>query len=150
MKILIVEDDENKRKAIANYIMQTFPKVEIKEANSYLSGVDMAMQYDFDLLLLDMSIPNFDGKDNKNSGEKLKNGGELIIQELLDEKIQFHCTIITQYETFNNESLESIDRRLKRICGNQYHGCIRYNTNNDQWKELLKNNIENVINSYCR
>ena len=150
MNILIVEDDENKSKTITEYISSIYPDIELSVAHSYQSGVQMAIDYKYDLLLLDMSIPNFDITENEGGGEALKNGGELIIQELLDENIDFNCTIITQYETFNNEPLTTIDARLRKSCGDKYQGCIKYDSYNDDWKDLLKINIENVIHTHNR
>lgn len=150
MNILIVEDDENKYKTISEYISSIYPQIKLFVSHSYQSGVQMAIDHKYDLLLLDMSIPNFDITVNEEGGEALKNGGELIIEELLDEGIDFKCTIITQYETFNNEPLSTIDSRLRKSCGTKYCGCIKYDTYNDDWKELLKANIENVIHTYNR
>ena len=150
MKILLIEDDDNKRKSIVSFLYEVLPQAIILEASSYTTGVDYAMDEYVDFILLDMSIPNFEGKDAFSSGEKLKNGGELILNELLDEQVKFHCIIITQYETFNNESLTTIDNRLSKKCGDMYHGCIKYDTNNDNWKDSLKDKIYNVINSNSR
>lgn len=148
IRILLVEDDANKARSIIDFLNQSFNDIEIEKAASYQSGVDLAIDSVFDLLLLDMSIPNFDSIDSKESGESLKNGGELIVEELLDEGVDFHCTVITQYETFNNETLQTIDTRLKLLCKDRYHGCIKYDTFNDNWKQQLKNNIEHVINNH--
>lgn len=150
MRILLVEDDDKKATSIISFLKQTYSDILVDKARSYMSGVDKAMSGTYQMLLLDMTIPNFDGKDNKDSGESLKNGGELIIEELIDEEIDFHCTVITQYETFNDEPLSTIDSRLRALCGEKYHGCIKYDTYNDNWKDLLKANIDNVINTYCR
>jgi hypothetical protein len=91
-----------------------------------------------------MSIPNFDINENEDGGATLKNGGELIIMELIDENVDFKCVVLTQYETFNEETLDAIDSRLKEKCGNKYLGFIKYSAWKDDWKELLKNKILNL------
>lgn len=150
VKVLIVEDDRNKANTITSFLQEIYPDIAIEYAMSYQSGVELAISNEYDLLLLDMSIPNYDADGNSSSEDTLKNGGELIIYELLDEGIDFDCTIITQYETINDEPLSVIDERLHSICGNQYHGYIQYQTYNDEWKRKLKNNIDHVINTNNR
>lgn len=150
IKILLIEDNEIKSEAIRNFLNESFEDICIDVARSYNSGVDHAMSNRYTLILLDMTIPNFDVTDTETGGETLKNGGEIIVEELMDEKIEFDCTVITQYETFNNETLSTIDERLKSLCGKHYHGCIKYDSYNDVWKELLKTNIQNAVNSTYR
>lgn len=147
VKILLVEDDRNKANTIASFLQDTYPEMDIEHAMSYQSGIEKAMSNQYDLLLLDMSIPNYDIEGTGSSEDTLKNGGELIIYELLDEGIDFDCTIITQYETINDEPLSVIDERLLELCGDKYHGYIQYQTYTDEWKQKLKNNIDYVINT---
>ena len=150
LKILLVEDDRNKSNTIASFLQEVYPQMDIEYAMSYQSGVELAMKNPYKLLLLDMSIPNYDTEGTGSSEDTLKNGGELIIYELLDENIEFDCTIITQYETINNEPLSVIDERLRELCGDKYHGYIQYQTYTDEWKLNLKNNIDHVINTNNR
>lgn len=150
IKVLLVEDDRNKANTIVSFLQETYPDLNTEHAMSYQSGVELAMTKSYDLLLLDMSIPNYDADGDNSSEDTLKNGGELIIYELLDEDVNFDCTIITQYETINDEPLSVIDERLRRICGNRYHGYVQYQTYNDEWKKNLKKNIDHVINTNNR
>lgn len=144
LKILIIEDDDNKCSEIESYLKKTFYNISLKYGKSYQSGIQEAINERYDLLLLDMSIPNFDINENEDGGSTLKNGGELIIMELIDENVDFKCVVLTQYETFNDETLDAIDTRLKENCGSKYLGCIRYSAWKNDWKELLKNIIQNL------
>ena len=150
MKVLLVEDDRNKANTIMSFLQETYSDMNIEYAMSYQSGVDVAISKQYDLLLLDMSIPNYDIDGDNSSEDTLKNGGELIIYELLDENVDFDCTIITQYETINDEPLSVIDERLRKICGDKYHGYVQYQTYNEEWKKNLKKNIDHVINTNNR
>lgn len=147
MKILLVEDDEHKMNDIINHLSSLHKKFEIKTAKSVESGVQAAYDDHFDLILLDMTIPNFDITEKSDGGKSFKNGGELIVRELLDEGIEFCCAVITQYETFNNETIDQISQRIKQVCGKNYYGYVKYSTNNDSWKGNLKELIEDVENT---
>ena len=65
-------------------------------------------------------------------------GGQLIIEELVENDISFKCAVVTQYETFDNETIEDVDSQMKEICGNCYYGYVKYNNSDENWKEELK------------
>ncbi len=146
MNILLVEDDDKKRGSVLSYLHQEFSNLKIDEGYSVESGVQKAIDNQYDLIILDMTIPNFDKTDGKNGGNSYKNGGEIIVRELKDEDIEFRCMILTQYETFNNETIDQISNRIKKKCGNDYLGYVKYNTLNNEWKEQIKNIIAYVKN----
>ena len=147
MKILLVEDDEHKMNDIIMYLKTTMKDVKIDTAYSIASGVETAMGNLYDLILLDMTIPNFDITETSDGGRSYKNGGEIIVKELLDEDVDFRCAIITQYETFNNETIDQIGQRMKVLCGDNYFGYVKYSTSDDSWKNSLKKLIEHVADT---
>lgn len=138
MKILLVEDDDHKMHDIISIVKEIDTHVIVETAFSVASGVQKAVDNEYDLLLLDMTIPNFDNTEGKDGGPSYKNGGELIIRELIDEEINFRCAVITQYETFNNETIEQISERISALCRECYYGYIKYSTMDENWKVELK------------
>ena len=146
MNILIVEDDDKKRGGVLSYLHQEFDGLNIDEGYSVESGVQKAVDNQYDLIILDMTIPNFDKTDGKNGGNSYKNGGEIIVRELIDEDIEFRCMVLTQYETFNNETIDQISNRIKQKCGNNYLGYVKYSTLNNEWKDQIKKIIAYVKN----
>lgn len=147
MKVLLVEDDEHKMNDIIMNLKTTIKDVNIDTAYSIASGVETAIDNQYDLILLDMTIPNFDITETSDGGKSYKNGGEIIVKELLDEEVVFRCAIITQYETFNNETIDQIGQRMKVLCGENYFGYVKYSTSDDSWKDSLKKLIENVADT---
>lgn len=145
MKILIVEDDLFKSSALKDFLVNNYKDCSIMVAKSYQTGCDAALNGAFDLLILDMSIPNFDIENNEDGGYTLKNGGELIMRELLEEEENYKAVIISQYETFGGETIEQIDKRLSDLCDSNYLGWITYSTSNNDWQEKLKNIIQHVV-----
>ena len=148
MRILIVEDDNYKSTAINGWLGKEYPSAHVDIAASYRDGCLSALTGKYDLLILDMSLP---ARINKagGSGDTIVNGGELIIRELLDEQVNFHAVILTQYETFNGETIEIIDQRLRQLCGDKFRGCISYNSQDDSWKTNLKIVIDHVESIDC-
>ena len=73
---------------------------------------------------------------------------ELLIAYLLDLGIGIKSIVITQYDNFGEETLETIDNRLKVDCSESYIGAVRYNSSEDGWKYELNKYIDNVIYSH--
>lgn len=148
MRILLVEDDGYKSTAIQQWIEANYNNIDVKLAVSYKDGCVAALDERFDLLILDMSLPAR-GQSVGASKDTIVNGGELIIRELLDEDEDFYAVILTQYETFNGETIEAIEDRLRLLCGDKFAGCISYNSQDDSWKNNLKVVLDNVKGSDC-
>ena len=143
MKILLVEDDGYKSAAIKQWIETIYNDIEVTLAVSYKDGCVAALDETFDLLILDMSLPARTQSVGA-SKDTIVNGGELIIRELLDEDRTFYAVILTQYETFNGETIEAIEDRLRKMCGDKFSGCISYNSQDDSWRNNLKNVLDHV------
>ena len=147
LKILLIEDDDNKKKDIIDYLNDTYPdKVDIEIAMSFNSGVRMASKENYGLMLVDMTLPKFD-KDKGLKERTLHNGGEILIGYLLDLGKETKSIVITQYDNFKDETLGTIDSRLKADCPESYLGAVKYNSSEDGWKVELTNYINNVIYS---
>lgn len=148
MKILLVEDDGYKSTAIKNWILSKYSNDKVEMAASYRDGCIAALDGEYDFLILDMTLPTRTQKLGSGK-DTIVNGGELIIRELLDEQVGFKAVILTQYETFNGETIEAIDERLKLMCGDCFYGCISYNSQDDSWKNNLQIVMENVKGAHC-
>lgn len=149
LKILLIEDDENKKNDIVDYLNDAYPgQVDLDIAMSYNTGVRMASKGNYGLMLVDMTLPKFD-KDKGLNERTLHNGGEVLIGYLLDLGIEIKSIVITQYDNFKDESLSTIDARLKVDCSDSYLGAVKYNSSEDGWKVELNNYINNVIYSNC-
>lgn len=147
MKILIVEDDNNKLADIKSYLIEILEnyQVEFVERKSFQSGLVTALEENFFLLILDMSIPNFDITELDDGGDTLYNGGELIMMELNRENIHHKSIILTQYETIGNISLAKVDENLQLTCKEMYLGWIFYSVVEDSWKNKLKQTIDSIL-----
>ncbi|WP_264531546.1 hypothetical protein [Flavobacterium sp. N502540] len=146
MKILIVENDTNKSTQV-EFFLQYEIKISpnnIDTRRSFQSGLEAILVNSYDLLILDMSIPTFDISEIDDGGETLDRGGEIILQEMEREGIKTKALILTQYEEFDEISLEEIDNSLREEFSDFYLGCIYYNTSQVNWQNELKNIISNL------
>jgi len=61
MKVLIIEDDENVSQALSLCLQLRWPEVAISNATEGAEGVQMSESESFDIILLDINLPDIDG-----------------------------------------------------------------------------------------
>lgn len=156
MKMLIIEDDEDKLKILEEFICAEFPEYIIETAKSYNSGLRAVIKgrdaYDF--LLLDMSMPNYDVSPSEPSGGNPESfaGSELLAQMKL-RGIKIPTIVVTMFDAFGDQSskvsLSQLVDKLSTQFRPTFRGTVYYNPAEDGWRSSLKiliNDIRTGIN----
>lgn len=146
MKFLLIEDDHHKENDVLSFFSETYPSVETDVARSMHTGIKMATSQVYDLMIVDMTLPKHDG-DKAASDGSLYNGGEFLINSVLDIGVLTKSIVLTQYETFKDETLEAIDNRLKQDCPESYVGYVKYDASTVIWKNKLIEKIQYALNT---
>jgi CheY-like chemotaxis protein len=137
MKLLLVEDDPFKLSNIESLLHSNFPQFHLSKCPSYMSGINQILREDFDLILLDMSLPLYD---NSSHFSKPKNfGGRDILKEMKRHKKSSPVLVITQYNEFDDGSIsmKDLDAQLKEIYPSIYQGYLHYETKKNVWQSEL-------------
>src|SRR5690349_16359984 len=118
MRILIIEDDPIKLNALKSFVSDFSDKIYIDAKVSYQSGLYVLLKERYDLVLLDMQLPNYDIKSGEDGYKPRPVAGRDILRELKRKGIQTKVLIVTQYEGFGEngifESLSEWDLKLSR------------------------------------
>lgn len=145
MRLLIVEDDPNKLNAITAFLDQ-YEDIAYTCHMSYQSGMRAIASGNFDLLLLDMSMPVYDVTAHDTGGRPLPMAGRDILFQLKRKKNPLKAIVVTQYEDFNGISLSKLDNILREEFPQNYIGSVYYNITQDNWRRdldaMLQNNIK--------
>ena len=143
MKIILIEDNEHKRKKIKDFINNLDKDILIEEAYSYTSGLKKCLDNIFDLLIIDMTMPTYDKSSSESGGRFRTYGGKEIIRQLKRKNKEIPFVVVSQYSKFseNNEtlSLEEIAEQLNNISQEFYIDTLLYDTSSSNWKILLEN-----------
>lgn len=140
MKILLVEDQPDKREQIKDFIINEISSsYEIVDKESLRGALkEICNNNKYDLILLDMSMPNFDPKHGNNADCSPESfAGRELLEQLELRSINIPVIVITQYSSFEGGtiSLEDLTCDLKCKYGNNFLGSIYFNSTTDVWKD---------------
>ena len=142
MKILLVEDDPNKRDKISVFIKNSFPGVDLSQTHSYNAGFNAVLSGNFSLVLLDMSLPIYDISPEEDGYDVDAYAGRFLLAEMDRMSIRTPVVIITQFDTFGEGSefktLTQLDSQLHEEFPAIYRGSIFYSPAEENWKSKLE------------
>jgi CheY-like chemotaxis protein len=149
MRILVVEDDENKRLQLRHFLSRTFPEAQVNEARSLQGGLRLIRQNPPDLVLLDMTLPNYDADFDEPGGQTHIFGGREFLRQMDRFDISTPVIVVTQFETFGKGTsemgLSELDAELSADHGGIYKGSIYYHAAIHGWEEQLENSMKRVL-----
>lgn len=142
MKILVIEDEEHKRTAIAQQVRRCAGKdLDLVECESLRGGLKAIISGErFDLILLDMSMPGFDSSSENTSFEEPESfAGKEILAQMKLREIYMPVVVVTQYKAFAKGTVDLSE--LTAICLEEFPGiftgAIYYSTVVESWKKEL-------------
>ncbi|CUX67045.1 MULTISPECIES: response regulator [Agrobacterium] len=141
MRLLIVEDDEEKASRLEQFMFDTYRPSSTKVCRSFQSGLRAALSETFDLLLLDMTMTNYDRSLQDDGGRPHHFAGREILRQLAREDVHIPVIVVTQFGRFGEEAeavtLSELETELQSRFPD-YLGTVHYRSNADNWKSQLE------------
>lgn len=148
MKVLIVEDDPNKGEQLHSFIREAYGE-DAYLARSLQSGLRRIRQDPPDLVLLDMTLPNYDTGPDEPGGTPHIFGGLQFLRQMKRFKLNVPTIVVTQFETFgdppNAMGLDKLDAQLKDAHSPTYKGSVYYHASIHGWKDELRKLIDDTV-----
>jgi len=145
MKILLVEDEEPKRKNTLIALKKAVREPVVVEAKSVTSALRELRKSKFDLILLDMSMPTFDVGPGEGGGRPQGFGGIELLRSMDRYQLTVPTVVITAYEQFTSGgtqiSLDTLQGTLTSSHPATFKGLVFYNSVVASWAEDLKRKI---------
>jgi len=146
MKILIVEDDENKLEKLSQYLTSLPEKHSLIRRKSYKSGWRIIESENLDLVVLDMSLPIFEVSSEEDGFEFEPFAGRDLLAEMKRKGVRVKVLVVTQFEAFGEGAdamkLPELDVLLRQRFPELYLGCVYYSPSQSRWKEEIKHYLE--------
>ncbi len=145
MNILFIEDHPYKLGQVLNLLTESFPEAKVEVRNSYNSGLRelITNNTNYDLLLLDISMPNYDISPEENGGDFLPLAGKLILKEMYLREIPTKAIVVTMHGSFEDGTkLAELDSKLKSEFSDNYIGHVYFSAVSTEWKLQLEKLIK--------
>lgn len=150
MRLLLIEDDENKRTKIESFLQETFPNVIITSARSFQGGLRELITKAFDVIIADMSMPTFDIIDDDDGGRHQPFAGKDLLGQMDRRGIRIPTIVITRFDRFGDNrqslNLKELDSQLFRSFSDIYCGVIYFDDDIGEWKSVFKGKINDIVN----
>jgi CheY-like chemotaxis protein len=141
MRILLVEDDQNKRERISALVASTLPNATLVSALSYQSAVEKIVSEAWDFLLLDMTLPTYDISEHEDGFQIEAFAGTNVLREMKRRQINIPTVVVTQFETLGEGtekmSLAQLQKALEAEYPGTYLGTIFYAPGESTWMPKL-------------
>jgi len=153
MRLLLIEDDDDKRLALEEFLKGAFSSIEIEMARSFSSGLRRVIKpsEEFDIVLMDMSMPNYDvTTDEPSGGNPEPFAGRELLSQMQLRGVTTPTIVVTMFDSFGDKSGKMSLDQLKAEMENEfspiYKGTVYYDSRQEGWKAAL----QNLINSSLR
>jgi len=147
--VLIVEDDENKRLQLRQFLGELLPSAEFVMKRSLQSSVRSIRESVPELIILDMTLPNYDTTPEEPGGQMYKTGGREFLRQMDRFEINTPVIVVTQFEKFgethDSMDLPALDSLLRREHSDVYKGFVYYNAAISDWKQELEALVRSVL-----
>ncbi|MYN18492.1 response regulator [Rugamonas sp. FT107W] len=147
INLLLVEDDDPKLDQVVYFLENLPSQLQVTVAKSLNSACNLIDREYFDIILLDMSLPTFDGRKTAGSNGRQKTfGGKEVLMYLWELEIDTPVYVITGFKDFPGEFgqvlLPQLHAELTDEFPANYKGNIYFTHSSDDWKLQLRNLLE--------
>jgi CheY-like chemotaxis protein len=143
LQLLLVEDEDPKRRHIASFVKEVMPNAELKTARSVRAALDSLDERVPDLLILDMSLPTFDVGENESGGRPQGFGGLELMRNMELEEIACPVVVLTGYDAFTKAGgqvgLNALNAELTAAHPLIFKGLIHFNSAYGDWSKNFEN-----------
>lgn len=149
---LLVEDESPKLAHIRSFMHDNFSNVKVIDALSVSSAIEAIDNQEFDLLLLDMSLPTFDVGQGETGGRPQGFGGIEILRYIDMSGLELQTIVLTGYEAFPDETGEIIDldtlrSRLVKEFSSTVKDVVHFSSSLEGWKKTLREAVITILRS---
>lgn len=144
MRILLIEDELTKEQDIVNFLSETNSVESIMVRRSITSGVIEIRENQYDVILLDMSLPIYDNEDVKymENNEFETFGGNFVLDELDRIDYRAKVIVITAFDKLGEGQrqigLSQVEEGLLKDFPDIFAGTVFYDASSIEWKKKLK------------
>lgn len=147
MRVLLVEDMDDKANDILAFLEQEFPDFAVKRCKAYNSAQETIFESEeeFDLILLDMSMSTYDLETDASGGLPEPQAGRDLLEGMFLREISTPVIVVTMYNVFGRKELSAFHKELLADFPQNYKDYVYYSVQRTDWKKDLKHKINKAL-----
>jgi CheY-like chemotaxis protein len=148
MRVLVIDDDDNKRRQLCRAVNDTVASPELTERRSYQSALRALIMGTYELIVLDMTMPTFDVASDDDGGKVQAYAGRELLRQMEARGIRTPTIVVTQYEQFGGETgltLGELNAQLAALHPDVYAGSIFFDITTANWRHELAELIRKAV-----
>lgn len=147
MKILLVEDYDEKANNIITFLNAEFPSYQVERCTSYNSAQKTIFEGSgkYDLILLDMSMTTYDLNADTSGGKPEPTAGNDILEGMYLRNITTPVIVVTMYNVFGRKELAAFHEELLMNYPQNYKSYVFYSSQRNDWKKELRKCFKEVL-----
>ena len=148
MQVLIVDDDDNKRRQLCRAVNEVIAAAQITEGRSYQSALRALVAHPFELIVLDMSMPPFDATVDDFGARSHAFAGRELLGQMDARGIHTPTIVVTQFEQFGGDdgpTLSELNAQLSSQYPDIYAGFVFFDITAARWRRDLAALITRVL-----
>jgi len=140
LRVLVVEDSDHKRVKVLDLIREARSDARVIEAKSFNSAARAIEVEEFDVIIMDMSLPTYDRTSTESGGKFRALGGRELARKVARKGHVAKIVFFTQYDAFSgpdSHTLSSLKALLSSEIGGNFHSLIYYDSSQSGWREQI-------------
>ena len=147
-RILFIEDDQYKMEKIKAFLEVEFDDIDLVIRTSFHGGFEEIVENaeNYNLVLLDMSMQNYDITANESGGDPAPLAGKSILTQMYLREIETSVVVVTMYENFQDGTkIKDLNTSLAEEFPENYKGYVFFSHMDNKWMYDLKQFIEKLL-----
>ena len=148
IRILLADDSPEKITYIKEALDKSIKYGNLDITKSYKSTMMAIKKQQYDLLILDMSMPTFETQDDKSVLTPRPLAGKDVLSKLHYRKIKLPVIILTQFDVFgrlvDTIGLSDLTEDLSESFPDNFKGCVFYEPQSSKWVNELISIIKRI------
>jgi DNA-binding NarL/FixJ family response regulator len=147
-QILFIEDDQYKLEKIKSFMEKEFPDIKITIRTSFHGGFEeiVANHHNYNLVLLDMSMQNYDISQFEAGGDPAPLAGKSILTQMYLREITTNVVVVTMYEHFQDGTkIKDLNTSLIEEFPDNYKGYVFFSHMDNKWMSDLKSYVIKLL-----
>jgi DNA-binding NarL/FixJ family response regulator len=147
-QVLLIEDDQYKLEKIKTFFEKNYQDIALTIRTSFHGGFEeiVSNYANFDLVLLDMSMQNYDITANEAGGDPAPLAGRSILTQMYLREISIDVIVITMYEHFQDGTrIKDLNTTLTEEFPDNYKGYVFFSHMDNKWQADISSFIKKLL-----